>query len=51
MDQTETISSRPHFDRLPAEMGRGYYLALNRRRTRRAERAALRARLVLASSI
>ena len=51
MDHTETIATRPHIERLSAEMGSGYYLALNRRRARRAERAALRARLVLASSI
>lgn len=50
---TETIARAQHLERLgeAEQPRRGHYLALARRKSRRAERAALQARLVLARSL
>jgi hypothetical protein len=50
---TETIVRTHHLERLEEaeRLRRGHHLALVRRKTRRAERAALQARLVLARSL
>ena len=50
---TESALRAQHAARLDeaARLRRGHYLALARRRSRRAERAALRVRLVLARAL
>ena len=50
---TETIVRTHHLERLEEaeRLRRGHHLALVRRKTRRAERAALQVRLVLARSL
>jgi hypothetical protein len=50
---TETLARSQHLERLgeAERLRRGHQLALARRRSRRAERAALQARLVLARTL
>jgi hypothetical protein len=49
----ELLARTQHLERLESaeRLRRGHYLALARRKSRRAERAALQARLVLARSL
>jgi hypothetical protein len=53
MDINETYARAQQVARLEeaARLRRGHYLALARRRSRRAERAALQARLILARAL
>jgi len=50
---TETVARSQHLERLgeAERLRRGHHLALARRTSRRAERAALQARLVLARTL